>query len=143
MNRRQRRRVEARKITGEQIMTTQHEAPNRDALLAWTVHLSCVMPDGIDEDCQPVSEAQQMRNACPELRKYSDRQLMQFVIDMYTFGEEHPEADLHRNYIWKPPAGYRGAYHPSWRSFLERMRKATRCSTCGQIVSLGQRDDRS
>src|SRR5262249_35760856 len=87
----------------------------------------------------PVSEAQQMRNACPELRKYSDRQLMQFVIDMYTFGEEHPEADLHRNYIWKPPAGYRGAYHPSWRSFLERMRKATRCPTCGQVTSLGQR----
>jgi hypothetical protein len=72
------------------------------------------MADGIDDDGQPVSEAQQMRNACPELHKYSDQQLNQFVTDVFTFEAEHPEVSLHRNYIWERPAGYRGAHH--WRA---------------------------
>jgi hypothetical protein len=101
-----------------------------DALLAWTVWLMCVMPDGIDENCQPVSEAQQMRNACPRLGKYSDQELNQFVIDVFGYEDK---IDLHSHYVWKPPAGYRGAYHPSWREHLELQKQYDRCPTCGQI----------
>jgi hypothetical protein len=108
---------------------------NEDAILAWTVHLRCVMPDGIDENCQPVSEAQQIRNACPQLGKYSDQELHRFVIDVFTYEAEHPEISLHKNYVWKPPAGYRGAYHPSWREHLDWLRKQRCCPMCGQITS--------
>jgi hypothetical protein len=107
---------------------------NEDAILAWTVWLSCTMPDGIDENCQPVSEAQQMRNACPQLGKYSDQELDRFVTDVFAYQEEHPEIDFHKDYVWKPPVGYRGAYHPSWRKHLDWSRKQPRCPTCGQIT---------
>jgi formate dehydrogenase maturation protein FdhE len=102
---------------------------NPDALLAWTVWLKCVIPDGIDEDGNLVSEGQQIKKAVPQLSKYSDQELDNFVSEVFAYeGPENPH-----NYIWSPPPGFRAANRPCDRDVLAWSKAhLPACPVCGR-----------